>query len=81
MKIIEHLFNRESGQSKIILDLEPNTCIVYVTNHGIQVQEPFGSQALTLEETRPIFQFIQEYLDTIAEETILTDKAQSPNEE
>ncbi len=67
MKILEHFFNKNSGESKILLDLEPNTCIVYVTSHGIQVQEPFGIEALTLEQARPIFQFIQEYLDTISE--------------
>ena len=67
MKILEHFFNKTSGESKILLDLEPNTCIVYVTSHGIQIQEPFGSQPLTFEQTGPIFQFIQSYLDTISQ--------------
>lgn len=76
MKILEHFFNKNNGESKILLDLEPNTCIVYVTSHGIQIQEPFGSQPLTFEQTGPIFQFIQEYLDAISENN-LTEQKQS----
>lgn len=61
MKIVQHFFDEKSGESKIFLDLEGKTVIVYVTERGKQVL-PLGFEP---EQYEPIYQFINEYFETI----------------
>lgn len=67
MKIVEHYFDKTNGESKIILDLEPNQSIVYVTKHGLQLLDP-KERVLEKEESNKILKFVEEYLEAIQQE-------------
>jgi len=78
MRIIEHFFNKSSGESTIFLDLQPNLCIVYVTKHGLQLLDP-KEKPLETEEAHEVMRFIEEYLFTISQnETKITNETEQP---